>query len=96
MTIIPQPGYLLLEEIKPAIQNEAGIILTEEAYAEGPELAKVLSIGGSLPTNSTGPVVGITEGCTVLFKRHLFREFELDKKKYLIGKEDGVEAIIHD
>ncbi len=87
MIIQPLQNYLLLEEIKQEVK--AGIILTDDANIEKPNLAKVLFLG---PEVSAMSLVG----SNVLFKRHLFEEVTFGEKKYLIGQEDGVVAVIID
>ena len=95
MIIKPLREYVLLEEIEQE-ETKSGILLTEDADIEKPNLAKVLSIGGGQIESITTSNLFFTfkEGDTVLFKRHLFDEVVLDDKKYLIGKDEGIVAVI--
>ncbi len=93
MTIQPLQDYVLLEEIKEEVKS--GIILADDADIEKPNLAKVLALGNILPNSDSTGTFGIAVDATVLFKRHLFDEITLDKKQYLIGRQDGIVALIH-
>lgn len=97
MIITPLRDYVLLEELKDTLPD-IGIVLASDAEVEKPDLARVLSLGShiaNLTTDSTGPMPqNVSNGDIVLFKRHLFDQVTLDKKSYLLGKIDGLTAIV--
>lgn len=79
--IKPFENYLVLEE-ENATELESGIVLTDTANVDRPNIAKVIV---------TGPdVKKVKKDERVLFKYHLFDEITLEKKKYLVGKDEGV------
>lgn len=82
--IKPLPGYILLEEVKEKAKTE--ILLSEDVDMERPSLAKVVD----------GESEHFKIGNIVLFKQHLFDNVKLNDVSLLIGKEEGVVAVITD
>lgn len=68
-------------------KTESGIFIPTEAKdIEESTIEKVVAVG-------TG-VENIKVGEKVLFKRHMFQQYFVDKKNLLIGKEEGVIATL--
>jgi len=85
--IKPLYNYLVLEELKPSETLETnGLVLQEKVNMDLPALAKVIDMGPDCK-----PVVNV--GDTVLVQRHLFNETIVDKKEYIIGKDEALVAI---
>ena len=93
MTIIPLQNYVLLEELI-AKSGDSPILIADDANIERPALAKVLEVGQQIGNGLLNP--SFKNGDTVLYQRHLFEEVTLDKKKFLIGKSDGIVAVIQE
>ncbi len=75
--------------------TKSGIVLPETAEKEKPTRGKVLAVGPG-KTNDKGERVpmSVKVGDMVLFKKYGPDEVELDGKKYLVGDEDDILAII--
>lgn len=101
MIIIPLKNFVLLEEIENEETTAGGIVLGDHVDQEPTYQAKVLEYGPECPKpfegDSTMPVpfTGFKIGDIVLIQKHLFNEITLDKKKYLIGKADGIMAVLN-
>lgn len=76
---------VLIEEEKLPEISESGLIVTNNEK-EPNNKGKVLEIGKK--------VTEVKIDDRVLFKRYLFDEIEIDKKKYLIGKEENITMIL--
>ena len=87
MNITPLQDYILLEEVQES-ETKSGIILTDDSDIEKPNIATVVKKGSDV-------ALKIKEADSVLFKRHLFDEIVLDGIKYLLGREEGICAIIN-
>jgi co-chaperonin GroES (HSP10) len=94
MTIVPLKNYVLLEEIQHENITDTGILLGDTVDREPTYKAKVLECGSDVSIGYLNPL--FKNGDTVLIQKHLFNEITLDKKQYLIGKADGIMAVLHD
>lgn len=81
--IRPLDNYVVLEE-EIETKTDSGLILAENANVERPMIAKVVAIGPDAKK------VALDD--RVCFKYHMFEETLIDKKKYLVGKEEGIFA----
>lgn len=107
MIIKPVKNYILLEEIKNSLETDSGIVLTEDTDQEPTYMANVLECGvGETPPMAMNTTFASDQalilspfpfknGDTVLIQKHLFNEITVDKKHYLIGKSDGIMAVIN-
>ena len=82
----PLANNLLIEPILK--ESASGIIIPETAQKGRPETGKVVAAG---PT-----VKSVKVGDKVLIKGYMVDELVIDDKKYLVGQEDAVIAIIND
>ena len=82
MSLQPIHDHVLLEEL-PLKSIEGGLIVEEE---EESNWGKVIYDD---PAHHL-----LKEGCTVLFKRHLFDRIQFDGKDYLIGKRENIIAVV--
>lgn len=76
--------------------TKSGIVLPDSAEKEKPVKGKVL-VTGPGKMNERGELIpmSVKAGDTVLFKKYGPDEIEIEGKKYLVGDEDDVIAIIH-
>ncbi len=95
MNFKPLSNHLFLEPVEEEKTTKSGIVLPETAEKERPVKAKVVAVGPG-KRNEKGEVVpmAVKVGDVVLFKKYGPDEFELDGKKYLVGDEDDILAVI--
>jgi chaperonin GroES len=75
--------------------TEAGIILPETAEREKPQKGKVVAVGpGRMKDDGTRIPVEVKIGDIVIFHQYGPSEIKIDKKDYLVAKEDDIIAII--
>ncbi len=95
MNIKPLSDHVLLEAVEEEKKTAGGIVLPETVEKEKPVKAKVVAVGPG-KKNDRGEVqsMAVKAGDTVLFKKYGPDEFEVDGKKYLVGDEDDILAVI--
>ncbi len=95
MNFKPLSNHLFLEPVEEEKTTKSGIVLPETAEKERPVKAKVVAVGPG-KRNDRGEVqpMAVKVGDTVLFKKYGPDEFELEGKKYLVGDEDDILAVI--
>ncbi len=95
MNFKPLSNHLFLEPVEEEKVTASGIVLPETAEKEKPVKAKVLAIGPG-KMNDKGEVrpMAVKVGDIVLFKKYGPDEFELEGKKYLVGDEDDILAVV--
>ena len=76
--------------------TKSGIVLPETAGKEKPMMGKIIAVGpGKWSEEGKKRVpLSVKFGDKVLFKKYGPDEIEIDGKKYLVGDEDDVLAII--
>ena len=82
MTLKPLQDYVLLKELKPEEVTESGIFIPEDVDKEKNQ-GIVVEVGDK-------SVKSVEKGDKVLFLSYGFNEVEIEKEKYLIGKEENV------
>jgi chaperonin GroES len=95
MNFKPLSNHLFLEPVEEEKTTASGIVLPETVEKEKPVKAKVIAIGPG-KKNDKGEVqpMAVAVGDVVLFKKYGPDEVEVDGKKYLVGDEDDILAII--
>ncbi len=95
MNFKPLSNHLFLEPVAEETMTKSGIVLPETAEKERPVQAKVVAVGPG-KRNEKGEIVpmAVKVGDTVLFKKYGPDELELEGKKYLVGDEDDILAVI--
>jgi len=75
--------------------SKGGIVLPDTAEKEKPMQGTILAVGPG-KKNDKGEVqaMSVKVGDKVLFKKYGPDEIELDGKKYLVGDEDDILAIL--
>jgi chaperonin GroES len=95
MNFKPLSNHLFLEPLEEEKTTKSGIVLPETVEKEKPVKGKVLATGpGKLNDKGERIAMSVKIGDVVLFKKYGPDEFELDGKKYLVGDEDDILAII--
>jgi len=95
MEFKPLSNHVFLEPLEEEKKTKSGIVLPETAEKERPIKGKVLAIGPGKLTNKGDRVpMSVKVGDVVLFKKYGPDEIEIDNKKYLVGDEDDILAII--
>ncbi len=86
---------MFLEGLEEEKVTKSGIVLPETAEKEKPVRGKVVAVGpGKLNEKGERVPMGVKVGDVVLFKKYGPDEIELEGKKYLVGDEDDILAII--
>ena len=95
MNFKPLSNHVFLEAAAEEKTTKSGIVLPDSAEKEKPMQGKVLAIGPG-KTNEKGERVpmSVKVGDKVLFKKYGPDEIEIDGKKYLVGDEDDILAIL--
>jgi len=95
MVFKPLSNHLFIEPAPEEQKTKSGIVLPDTAEKEKPIQGKVIAIGpGKLTDKGERIPMSIKVGDIVLFKKYGPDEVELDGKKYLVGDEDDILAII--
>jgi chaperonin GroES len=95
MAFKPLSNHLFLEPLEEEKKTASGIVLPETVEKEKPVKATVIAVGPG-KKNDKGEIqpMAVKVGDVVLFKKYGPDEFELDGKKYLVGDEDDILAIV--
>lgn len=91
----PLSNHLFIEPIAEEKTTKSGIVIPDTAEKEKPVKGKIMAVGPG-KRNEKGEILPIEVkiGDVVLFKKYGPDEIELDGKKYLVGTEDDILAII--
>jgi chaperonin GroES len=95
MQFKPLSNHVFLEPLEEEKMTKSGIVLPETSEKEKPVMGKVLAVGPG-KKNEAGQVqpMPVKVGDKVLFKKYGPDEIEIEGKKYLVGDEDDILAII--
>jgi chaperonin GroES len=95
MNFKPLSNHLFLEPLEEEKTTKSGIVIPDSAEKERPTRGKVVAVGEG-KRNEKGEItpMSVKVGDTVLFKKYGPDEVELEGKKYLVGDEDDILAII--
>ncbi len=95
MNFKPLSNHVFLEPLAEEKMTKSGIVLPETADKEKPMMGTVLAVGPG-KKNDKGELqpMAVKVGDKVLFKKYGPDEIEVDGKKYLVGDEDDILAII--
>jgi chaperonin GroES len=95
MNFKPLSNHVFLEPLEEEKTTKSGIVIPETAEKEKPIKGKVLAVGpGKLNEKGERVPMSVKVGDTVLFKKYGPDEIELEGKKYLVGDEEDILAII--
>lgn len=90
MKIKPLSDRVLIEPISVEDKTASGIILPDTADKEKSEQGKVVAVGPGKPKKP----MSVKKGDIVLFAKYGPSEIKIDKKEYLIAKEEDILAIL--
>ncbi len=91
----PLSNHVFLEPLEEEKISKGGIVIPDSAEKEKPMKGKVIAVGlGKVNDKGETRPVAVKVGDTVLFKKYGPDEIEMDGKKYLVGDEDDILAII--
>ena len=95
MQIKPILDHILIEPIKEEEKTKTGILLPDTAEKERPEQGKIIACGPG-KKDKTGKFIPLVvkPGDKVLFTKYGPTEIKVDKKEYLIAKEEDILAIL--
>ncbi len=95
MNLKPLNDHVFIESVEEEKTTKSGIVLPETAEKEKPIKGKVVAVGpGKLDENGKRVPMSVKVGDLVLFKKYGPDELEVDGKKYLVGEEADILAII--
>lgn len=95
MNIKPLSNHIFLEPMSEEKTTKSGIFIPDTAEKEKPIKGKVLSVGpGKFNDKGERMPMSVKAGDMVLFKKYGPDEVEIEGKKYLVGDEDDILAIL--
>ncbi len=95
MQFKPLSNHVFIEPLEEEKATKSGIVLPDTAEKEKPIRGKILAVGPGKPDDKGERIpMSVKVGDKVLFKKYGPDEIEIDGKKYLVGDEDDILAII--
>ena len=95
MNIKPLSNHLFIEAVEEEKITKSGILLPENAEKEKPIKGKIVAVGaGKMNEKGERIPMSVKVNDIVLFKKYGPDEIEIDGKKYLVGSEDDILAVI--
>lgn len=95
MNFKPLSNHLFLEPLEEEKKTKGGIMLPDTVEKEKPIKGKVLAVGpGKRAEDGRIQPMSVKVGDNVLFKKYGPDEVEIDGKKYLVGDEDDILAVL--
>jgi len=95
MNFKPLSNHVFIEPLAEEQKTKSGIVLPDTAEKEKPIKGKVVAIGpGKVNEKGERLPMTVKVGDMVLFKKYGPDEIEINSKKYLVGDEDDILAIL--
>ena len=95
MNFKPLSDHVFLEAVEEEKTTKGGIVLPDTAEKEKPVKGKVLAVGpGKRNDKGEAQPMSVKIGDVVLFKKYGPDEIEIEGKKYLVGDEDDILAVL--
>ncbi|MDO8664785.1 MAG: co-chaperone GroES [Candidatus Liptonbacteria bacterium] len=95
MNFKPLSNRVFIEPLEEEKITKSGIVLPDTAEKEKPVRGKILATGpGKLNEKGERVPMSVKIGDTVLFKKYGPDEIEIEGKKYLVGDEEDILAIL--
>ena len=95
MNLQPLNNHIFLEPVEEVKTTKSGIVLPDTAEKEKPMKGRVVAAGpGKMDEKGNRIPMSVKVGDMVLFKKYGPDEIELDGKKYLVGEETDILAIL--
>ncbi len=95
MQLKPLSNRLFIEPLAAETKTKSGIVLPESGAGEKPMMGKVIATGPGKIVDGKLVAMTVKVGDSVLFKKYGPDEIEVGGKKYLVGDEDDVLAILN-
>jgi chaperonin GroES len=95
MNFKPLSNHLFIESTEPEKMTKSGIVIPDTADKEKPMMGTVVAVGpGKWNEKGERVQMSVKVGDKVLFKKYGPDEVEVEGKKYLVGDEDDILAIL--
>jgi len=95
LNLKPLSNHIFLEAVEETKTTKSGIVIPETAEKERPVKGKVVAAGpGKLNDKGERSPMSVKVGDMVLFKKYGMDDLEIDGKKYLVGDEEDVLAVL--
>lgn len=95
MNLQPLNDHIFIEPMDEEKTTKSGIVLPDTAEKQKPIRGKIVAVGpGKLNEKGERVPMSVKIGDVVLFKKYGPDELEVDEKKYLVGEESDILAII--
>mgnify|MGYP001591341371 CR=1 FL=1 len=95
MQFKPLSNHIFIEPVEEEQRTKSGIVIPDTAEKEKPVKGRVTAGGaGKIKDNGERIPMSVKVGDMVLFKKYGPDEVEIDGKKYLVGDEDDILAVI--
>lgn len=95
MNFKPLSNHLFIEAASEDKKTKSGIVLPDSAEKEKPMVGTVVAVGpGKVSEKGERQPTAVKVGDKVLFKKYGPDEIEVEGKKYLVGDEDDILAIV--
>ncbi len=96
LNLKPLNDHLFIEPMAEEKVTKSGIVLPESAEKEKPIKGRVVAAGpGKMDEKGNRIKMSVKVGDMVLFKKYGPDEIQVDGKKYLVGEESDILAIIN-
>ena len=96
MNFKPLSNRVFIEPVSAEKTTKSGIVLPESSTGEKPMVGKIIAVGpGKKDEKGQLQPMSVKIGDSVLFKKYGPDEIEIDGKKYLVGDEDDILAILN-
>jgi len=95
MQLKPLSNRLFIEPLAAETKTKSGIVLPESGTGEKPMMGKVIATGPGKIVDGKLVAMTVKVGDSVLFKKYGPDEIEIEGKKYLVGDEDDVLAVLN-
>lgn len=96
MNIRPLGDRVVVEPISKEETTSSGIIIPDTAEKEKSEQGRVIAVGqGRILDNGQRVALEVKVGDKVLFSKYGPSEVEIEKKEYLVIKEEDILAVLN-
>lgn len=93
-TVVPTPGYVMIEPQEAEKKTESGIYLPDNANEEKPLQGKVLAVGDDEIRDGQKVKSPAKKGDIVIYKKWGGSEVKIEGKEYLFAKFEDILAIV--
>lgn len=94
MNIKPLADHVFIEPIESETMTKSGIYIPETAESK-PTTGKIVATGeGKMNEKGERIPMSVKIGDTVLYKKYGLSEVEIDGKKYMVGDEGDILAVL--